>query len=644
MLFARNSGLRASAFVAGVATLGALLTAIPSASAVAAQSPASCSPTSALVNGSFEFPDVPDEYLGLPHEDDVPGWSTTASDNILELWDQPFLGVDATSGRQLAELNANEPATLFQEIATVPGETLRWSLDHRGRDGFDEMSINFGAPGESPNYSQLIGDGQAWGNWTGLYVVPVGQTTTRLELAPVSAAGSPSSGNLVDNIALGGEACLVTTKSVVDVNGGGVEVGDVLEYTVNVDNRGGSPATNVSVGDTLPASVSFVPGSLATSSPLTDAPADDAGEYVSGVVTARIGDGANAVSGGSLPAGESRDLSFRASVNADASGSEIANTAITAFTESLTGSSRQSTSNTVSTNVLPSADLAVSHVVTSGLKPGDSFEIVITVDNNGPDAATDATLTALLPPLDGISVTDPDCAVVAGDVECTFGLLTEGIRVLTITGTIPGDAAAGSDLSVATAVDATSTDLAGTNNSDSTTAEVAAVATIDLAFELAPEVSGPVESGDELIGLFEVVNTGNVILTNVTVSSPLFGSIICAVELLPGEGASCSPGETYTVTDKDARQGTVTTTAAAEGTPPIGSALATATAAASDSITVAALPVVPEDENAPQDESELAVTGVDPFLPLSAALALLTLGSLLAGSSLRRRREASASL
>jgi large repetitive protein len=55
---------------------------------------------------------------------------------------------------------------------------------------------------------------------------------------------------------------LVVDKSVVDLNGGDVEPGDVLRYLVTTRNTGDDAATDLRVGDSVPAQTSLVAGSL----------------------------------------------------------------------------------------------------------------------------------------------------------------------------------------------------------------------------------------------------------------------------------------------------------------------------------------------------------------------------------------------
>ncbi|HEY1086974.1 MAG TPA: isopeptide-forming domain-containing fimbrial protein, partial [Archangium sp.] len=115
------------------------------------------------------------------------------------------------------------------------------------------------------------------------------------------------------------------SKTVVDVNGGTVQAGDVLEYTITGTNSGTDSATGVVLTDDLPAGVTYVPGTLeVVSGPnagvKTDASGDDQGEYVAATRTARVrlGTGANATSGGSIAIGESFSVRLRVTVDANA--------------------------------------------------------------------------------------------------------------------------------------------------------------------------------------------------------------------------------------------------------------------------------------------------------------------------------------
>ncbi|MFD0885812.1 Ig-like domain-containing protein [Streptosporangium algeriense] len=162
-----------------------------------------------LVNGGFETPAVTG-YKILPDASTNPaiGWHTTATDHQVELWHTGFQGVPAAEGRQFAELNAHQASTLYQDVPTVPGTTMTWSLYHRGRAGTDVMRVRIGTPtatvpqNPAGASSPDISDGNtAWGHYTGTYVVPAGQTITRFAFESVSAAGgNPAIGNFLDGV------------------------------------------------------------------------------------------------------------------------------------------------------------------------------------------------------------------------------------------------------------------------------------------------------------------------------------------------------------------------------------------------------------------------------------------------------------
>jgi hypothetical protein len=81
--------------------------------------------------------------------------------------------VPAGAGSQFAELNASQASTLYQDVATTPGQTLRWELLHRGREGVDVMAVHIAAPatrqGTATRQGPLISDGNtAWGKHSGV--------------------------------------------------------------------------------------------------------------------------------------------------------------------------------------------------------------------------------------------------------------------------------------------------------------------------------------------------------------------------------------------------------------------------------------------------------------------------------------------
>ncbi|MFI6325779.1 hypothetical protein ACIBG8_50265 [Nonomuraea sp. NPDC050556] len=158
-----------------------------------------------LVNGGFE---EPGGIRGQGYTTrDMPGWHSSARDGLIEVWgpgnraDPMNFTIPADSGSQYIEVNATSNSPVYQDIETVPGSTINWSLAHRARTGpykRDVMRVRIGGVQQGPD----MADGSdAWGHYKGSYTVPAGQTVTRLELVPVSSGtGYPSYGNFVDSV------------------------------------------------------------------------------------------------------------------------------------------------------------------------------------------------------------------------------------------------------------------------------------------------------------------------------------------------------------------------------------------------------------------------------------------------------------
>ena len=166
--------------------------------------------TDSLMNGGFEAPPVPPDTFTLFPAASVPPWQTTDGSGEIEIWGTTFLGVDAYAGNAFAELNANTPGTLYQDVVSTPGATMTWTLAHRGRDGDDVMQVLIGDANVADVNSStgwdyvspdLLDGNTAWGVHTDDYVVPAGQTCTRFAFRAVSATGGPSQGNFLDEVA-----------------------------------------------------------------------------------------------------------------------------------------------------------------------------------------------------------------------------------------------------------------------------------------------------------------------------------------------------------------------------------------------------------------------------------------------------------
>ncbi|MFL0105802.1 SprB repeat-containing protein, partial [Tenacibaculum maritimum] len=157
-----------------------------------------------FINGGFEDPasstSRPD--IRFISEDNFPGWDTTASDNIIEVWSNGYNGVFASEGSSFVELNANRVSTLYQEYCTQPGDIISWSLDHRGRAGVDVADVRIGGSLTTATIVETMSDDKnAWGSYSGTYTVPAGQSVTLVSFEAVStASGNNTIGNFIDNV------------------------------------------------------------------------------------------------------------------------------------------------------------------------------------------------------------------------------------------------------------------------------------------------------------------------------------------------------------------------------------------------------------------------------------------------------------
>ncbi|MFJ4681797.1 hypothetical protein [Streptomyces sp. NPDC088789] len=393
----------------------------------------------ALVNGSFEEPPVTD-YEILPDSSQtqapkrVPGWLTTASDHMVELWHSGFLGVPSAEGAQFAELNANQVSTLYQDLPTTPGTTLYWRLYHRGRLGEDTMALDIGAPGSTVEQRRFSDGNSAWGYYTGTYVVPAGQPLTRFAFRSIAAAGGNRGiGNFLDGIFFGTAPRVTLDKAAIPA--GPLEVGDVVTYRVTARNEGGGAAENLVLTDAVPPGTTYLPGSLRivggpNTGAKSDAQGDDQASYDAGTnqVVFHLGDGASGAAGGSLantgslPGGTTAE--YRVVIDRASGGKQIVNTA-TASYENRLGATPESltvTSDPVVTDVEPAADLTVAKAAdATTVTVGQTVTYRITVRNTGPNQATGVTVTDRLP--DGLVFLSADGA---GDYDPTTGRWTVG--------------------------------------------------------------------------------------------------------------------------------------------------------------------------------------------------------------------------
>jgi uncharacterized repeat protein (TIGR01451 family) len=241
------------------------------------------------------------------------------------------------------------------------------------------------------------------------------------------------------------------TKTVDDPNGGSVNPGDVLEYTIVVSNTGNDGAANNVLRDTIPSNTTYVAGSMqitagANLGVKTDGAGDDQAEFDGTRVVARLGTGANSANGGLLNPAESTTLKFRVKVNAATTdGTVVANQAVVnyhaatlgdAFTSYSDGNPNvagtQTTDVTVIVPPVPSVKLvkdctSPANCLSAKQQPGTDLTYTITFTNDGNVTVQNLTIVDIIP------ITDTGSAIVRSTDfkvgSMTFNPGTSGLTI-----------------------------------------------------------------------------------------------------------------------------------------------------------------------------------------------------------------------
>jgi uncharacterized repeat protein (TIGR01451 family) len=192
-------------------------------------------------------------------------------------------GVDTvyTAGSNDPVLAPDASVRIFV-LSTVPGTATD---GQRGQTDLTATALTgSGTPGTS-----FAGQGQGGGD------AVVGATT----------AVGRDDGFYIVNAAT---VALVKSATVLDPFGGTRPVpGAIITYTLVATVTGSGSLANVAAGDPIPASTTYVPGSITSQSvAITDATDADAGEFAASRVTVRFG---------TVPGGQTRTVTFKVRIN-----------------------------------------------------------------------------------------------------------------------------------------------------------------------------------------------------------------------------------------------------------------------------------------------------------------------------------------
>ncbi|MGC1473356.1 MAG: gliding motility-associated C-terminal domain-containing protein [Psychroserpens sp.] len=157
-----------------------------------------------FINGSFEANTFNGTFIQFQQED-VPGWSTTAAHNTIEI--QRSGQIDGSipfDGNYHFELNGQALDDLYQEFCTVPTSNLELSFYHKKRASstdVDVLEVFIGADLNNLISQGLyqVSDAEGWKQNIINYTVPAGQDATIVLFQAISGTTN-SIGNLLDAI------------------------------------------------------------------------------------------------------------------------------------------------------------------------------------------------------------------------------------------------------------------------------------------------------------------------------------------------------------------------------------------------------------------------------------------------------------
>jgi uncharacterized repeat protein (TIGR01451 family)/fimbrial isopeptide formation D2 family protein len=189
---------------------------------------------------------------------------------------------------------------------------------------------------------------------------------------------------------------IITAKINNPVNGAPLMPGDMVTYTIAIQNTGNAPATGVTFTDAIPANTSYVAGSTQINGAAIADAAGPSMPFAAGGPVNTPGEPAGTVNNG-----ETATVVFKVTINSPlppgvtqvaneglVKGANIPDTPTNIVINPVTGNPMLGTVKTV--NNLTRGNLVPA-------QPGDLLEYLVVVTNNGNVAATSATLTDAIP-------------------------------------------------------------------------------------------------------------------------------------------------------------------------------------------------------------------------------------------------------
>jgi uncharacterized repeat protein (TIGR01451 family) len=479
----------------------------------------------------------------------VTGWKAVANSNNtatqIELWDSGFQGVASYEGSVHAEMNANVPGALYQEVCFTTGESIGWFFAHRARAGGANPQIaNFEIANASGTVLQTLASQSSpidnvWRTNSGTAVYTGATGIQRIQFR---TSNPGSVGNFLDaiqiDLAAYAEFSSATTSALEGAVGPTVPS---IAVTGKVDQAVTIPLTIT--GGTATSGVDYTLTPLSITIP--------AGNYNGTLFPIPL----TIVNDSAIEADETVIVRLGTPSNAEIF---LANT----------GCSGNPTLQATHTILNDDVDLRTNKTLSStNASPaeGDTVSFQIAVTNLGARAATGVTLTDQLPA--GITFVSANAG--AGSYNSGTGVWTVGNLAasatanLTLTGTVNAGQAGNTLTNTTTAATGANVDNSRTAGDDLVESVV-----VNSTSGLAVTKSGVLNRGpDNVAGVGDVItysftvrNTGTTTLTNVTLTERLAGAILSGgpIATLPrGATNTTTFTATYTLTQADIDRGRV---------------------------------------------------------------------------------------
>jgi len=421
--------------------------------------------------------------------------------------------------------------------------------------------------------------------FTGTYTLTQTDVDAGTFTNTASVTGTPPVGNIVSDV--DNDTQTLASAAAIDLQKTGTlnlgansraDAGDTITYAFTVTNTGNVTLTNITLADTV---------------------------------------GGITINGGpiaSLAPGASNSTTFTGSytlTQTDVDAGTFTNTATVTGTPPSGPNVTDSDDDTRTITPAPSMDLVKTGTLNLGANSradaGDTITYAFTVTNTGNVTLSNITLADTV---GGITINGGPIASLAPGASnsTTF----TGSYTLTQT-----DVDAGTFTNTAT-VTGTTPGGPTVNDSDDDTQTLDSDPSVELqkTGTLNDGPDGEPDAGETITYVFTVTNTGNVTLTNLTVTETVGGITLTGspiASLAPGASNSTNYSGSYTLTQEDIDSGTFTNTAQVSGDPPTGDPVTDSdddTQLLTDvpSITLEKIGTLNMDEIAPNDRADVGDT------------------------------------